>query len=556
MVMRGSPWFVLWVAAIACGSQTRTPAASMESGLTLDSGGDDGEGVGTAGGDGGEGAPTSGVSTAADGADGTGASAGTGPVPIKFDLPPLPDAGDGPQTQPTCDNLDDLGPTSIGCEFWAAAVPIADGLTPGLGWGISVGNPFDLEVTVRVEDMRGPGGTLRLVHEFVLAPQASEILDMNGSAGGLQPNEPHTVPASGLGNDFAFRVTSDSPVTAMQINPIGGAPSFVPDASMLLPRNSLGQAYYGLGYGISGWVIAIAIEDGTTLNTTAGTQTLDAFDTFTFATAEDPTGFFVGSDKPIAVFSGNGCTNVPATAFWCDHLEEAVIPLAAWGTAYVGARHPHREPELHPAPEEVYWRVVAGVDDVTITVDPPGTVPGDQIVLASAGEWAEFSTVESFVATSAEGQPFMLVQFMAGGSTVSNVSSCEPGPPVGDPYMMQIVPIAQWLSQLPFLTDGSYAMDFVTIAREVGTEVEIACAGVIDDAHFIEIPGTGYEVGTVELDVDHAGGEGNCVDGQQFAISDAPVGIMVGGYDCAASYGYPGGLSLDALWTPPTDPPE
>jgi hypothetical protein len=30
---------------------------------------------------------------------------------------------------------------------------------------------------------------------------------------------------------------------------------------------------------------------------------------------------------------------------------------------------------------------------------------------------------------------------------------------------------------------------------------------------------------------------------------------MVGGYDCAASYGYPGGLSLNALWVPPTEPP-
>src|SRR5690606_19052755 len=191
------------------------------------------------------------------------------------------------------------------------------------------------------------------------------------SVGGVIPNENHTAPSAGLGSNVGFRITSDSPVTAMQINPIGGAPSFVPDASMLLPINSLGQAYYGMGYG-GGWVIVVATEDGTTLNTDAGVQVLDAFDTYTFTPASDPTGFFVGSDRPVAVFSGSSCVTVPAGAGWCDHIEEAVIPLAAWGTSYVAARHPQREPMLSPPVEPVYWRVIAGVDNVTIAVAPPG----------------------------------------------------------------------------------------------------------------------------------------------------------------------------------------
>ncbi|MCA9708108.1 MAG: IgGFc-binding protein [Myxococcales bacterium] len=483
----------------------------------------------------------------------------TGPTddgpPGVFDLPPFPDLGSMPPVMPTCDNLDMLGPTSIGCEFWAAAVPGAGG-AGGMGWGISVGNPFDdLDVTVTIEDLRGPGGTLRMFHQFVLGPRQSQIVDMNGAVGGVIPNENHTVPAGGLGNNVAFRVTSDSPVTAMQISPIGGAPSFVPEASMLLPINSLGQAYYGMGYG-SGWVIVVATEDATTLNTDAGVQVLDAFDTYTFTPAGgDPTGFFVGSDKTVAVFSGSSCTNVPAGAGWCDHIEEAVIPLAAWGTSYVAARHPHRQPMLHPAPELVYWRVIAGVDNVTIAVEPPGIVPGDQIALAAAGDWVELSSAQSFTLVAPPDEPFMLVQYMAGGSTVFNATSCTPGPAVGDPNMMQMVPTEQWLTSLPFLTDDSYAMDFVILAREVGTQVEVDCLGAVDASHFTAIPGTSYEVGIVELDIDGMGGEGGCVDGQQFVTSSQPVGVMVGGYDCAASYGYPGGLSLDALWEPPTDPP-
>lgn len=502
------------------------------------------------------GAPTSSTAGTSDSTTGptsvTTPSEATSDPPVGFDLPAIPDlGGNEPPVMPTCDNLDELGATSVGCEFWAAAVPVSGGI--GLGWGISVGNPFDLEVMVTFEDMRGAGGTLREVHSFMLGPFESRIVDMNGAAG-ILPGEAHQVPGSGVGYDTAFRITSDSPVTAMQIAPIGGAPSYVPDASMLLPKNALGQAYYGMGYG-AGWVIAVATEDQTTVNTTNGPQVIDAFDTITFVPAGDPTGFFVGSDKPIAVFSGSSCTNVPAAAGWCDHIEEAVIPLAAWGTQYVGARHPHRQANLHPAPELVYWRVIAGVDDVTIAVEPTGIVPGDQITLANAGQWMEFSTPESFSLVAADDEPFMLVQYMAGGSTVYPAAACNPGPPVGDPYMMQIVPNEQWLTQLPFLTDTSYAMDFVILVREAGSTIELDCLGEVDDSHFVGIPGTPYEVGHVELDVDHLGGEGNCVDGQQLVVSDGPVGVMVGGYDCAASYGYPGGLSLNALWVPPTEPP-
>lgn len=478
----------------------------------------------------------------------------TGPPPGVFDVQQFPDGG-GPEPpiMPTCDNLEMLGPTSIGCEFWAAAVPASGGF--GLGWGVSVGNPFeDLDVTVTIEDLRGPGGTLRMFHQFVLGPRESQIVNMNGNVGGVMPGENHTVPMSGAGNNMAFRITSDSPVTAMQINPIGGAPSFVPDASMLLPKNALGQAYYGMGYG-SGWVIVVATEDTTTLNTDAGIQVLDAFDTHTFVPAGDPTGFFVGSDKPVAVFSGSSCVNVPAGAGWCDHIEEAVIPAAAWGTHYVAARHPHREPMLSPPIEPVYWRVIAGVDDTTIDVAPAGVVAGNQIYLASAGDWMELNSTESFVLSAPDDKPFMAVQFMAGGSTVFNAATCSPGPAVGDPYMMQMVPTAQWLTSLPFLTDTSYARDFVLLVREAGVQVELDCLGVVDASHFDAIPGTPYEVGVVQLDNDGMGGEGTCVDGQQFMVSGEPVGVLVGGYDCAASYGYPGGLSLDALWMPPTDPP-
>jgi hypothetical protein len=125
----------------------------------------------------------------------------------------------------------------------------------------------------------------------------------------------------------------------------------------------------------------------------------------------------------------------------------------------------------------------------------------------------------------------------------------------GDPFMVQMVPVEQWLDRVTFLTDTSYRHDFVTIARNSGTVVTLDCLGVVPDDHFTPIVGTPYEVGQVFLDLDGVGGEGACHDGQQLLTATAPVGVVVGGYDYAASYAYPGGLALDAIWIPPDGPP-
>ncbi len=470
----------------------------------------------------------------------------TGDDQLKLDLH-VPDIGtDPPNEMPTCATLEQFGTTSVGCEFWSVEPPRL--MTPG-GLGIGVGNPWDLDVTVTFEDSRGVGESLRQVGQIELGPRQSAMVTINGPDG-LLAGEVHMLDV-GLNPVGAFRVTSDFPITAMQINPVGGAPSVVPEASMLLPTNALNHSYIATDYAglLTGFVIAVAIEDGTTVTTTQGDVQLDAFDVHVWE-AKDITGFFAGADAPIAVFAGNRCTNIPENVPWCDHVEEQMIPLAAWGTRYVGARHPPRRPEVNPTPENVVWKVVAGTDATTITLTP--AVSGGDIHLASAGDSFEFATNESFLAESEPDKPFMLVQFMTGADAVGLCTQFPPLP-AGDPYMLQMVPIEQWVTSLPFLTDSSYQRDFVFIAREAGSAVDLACLGPIPDDRFVPIAGTVYEVGWVDLDAD-GGGEGACVDGQQFIEADAPIGVHVGGVGCAASYGYPGGLNLDALWDPPTTP--
>lgn len=501
--------------------------------------------------------PTDGAATeatASNDADGTADGA------PKLDLGIFPDLAGADETggavPPSCDNIEDFPSTSVGCEFWAAQVPSSGSALP---YGISVGNPGMAVANVVIEDMRGPGGTLREIISLQVQPTESELVSINGQ-GGLLPAETHMVASVGATDNGALRVTSDVPVTAMQIFPVGGGPSHVAEASLLLPTNALDQSYLAVGYphfaGGAGFIVVVATVDGTTVSTTQGDIMLDAFDVWTYDNGSDATGFFVGSDQPVAVFSGTECTFIPGLPWYaCDHIEEQVVPLASWGQHYVAPRHPHRVPAINPTPEPVYWRIIGAADAMNVTLDPP-VAAGGNVALAQIGDYYEFSTAESFVADS--DQPFMLVQFMSGCYNViassGSPNNCEQGA-TGDPYMIQVTPVEQWLTSLPFLTDTSYPRDFVMLMREAGTTVSIECLGEVDASHFTAIPGTGYEVGFVDLDIDGNGGEGSCVDGQQFLTADAPVGVLVGGVDWATSYGYPGGMSLGSLWTPPTEPP-
>jgi hypothetical protein len=493
---------------------------------------------------------------------------------LKYDLP-SPDLGttdtDGPLA-PTCATIDDYPRSSVGCEFYAADLPMS-GYGNTLPYGVGVGNPGDVPATITLEDLRGPGGTLRELTSFEVAPHASELVAITGP-GGLLPDEDHSLEAVGLHPAAALRISASVPITAMQINPVGASAAHTTDASMLLPVNALDTAYLAVGYlsyiwmgneGGDGDIVVVATEDATTVTTIEGDVMLDAFDAWHYTQGKDPTGFFVGADRPVAVFSGTSLTFLPSddSGDAADHLEEQVIPLSAWGTHYVAARHPQRMPAEVPEPEPVWWRVIAAEADVSIAVEPPHPVLGAQIDLTDIGEFVELSSRDSFVVSS--DRRFMLVQYMPGAMialggdyNLLNALDATYGPdeaPIGDPYMAQVIPTEQWLTALTFITDSQYPRDFVVITREAGTAVSLDCLGPVPDDHFTAIPGTPYEVGHVDLDVAHMGGEGDCADGQQYLTATAPVGVLVGGVDHSTSYGYPGGMGLSSLWQPPQEPP-
>ena len=139
--------------------------------------------------------------------------------------------------------------------------------------------------------------------------------------------EDAAVPGSGKGS--AFHIVSDTPVSAYDIVPYGGAFSYLPSATLLFPTaswgtNSIAVAPRTDGLG-SQWAMVVAAEDGTKLrvaprNALPGSETLpsapsgevteyalDAGQSIQWLDVAleglDPNGAVFQSDKPVGLWT-------------------------------------------------------------------------------------------------------------------------------------------------------------------------------------------------------------------------------------------------------------
>jgi hypothetical protein len=411
-----------------------------------------------------------------------------------------------------------------------------------------------------------------------VAPGGLSVFRISGncSAPGSALGGDQGLNKTGIQTRGAFRVTSDVPVVVYQINPYEAALEHTTDASLLIAASALDDDYYNIGYPQTNpsrgpWdmpteINIIAVEDGTSVtvtsstNTRAGgvvpamssggtyTTTLNAGDNLQIATAttgNDMTGTRVQSSAPVAVFSGGECHDIPVNQGYCDHLEEQLMPLSTWGTEYVAARHPPR------ASENVLWRFVAATDNTTITFDP--AVSGN--IVLNAGQSAQISTGSDFVARSTNpDRPFFVMQFMQGAEQTAlesgtNINAL--GNLRGDPAQTISIPTAQYLDEYNFLSDPTYAYNWLVVVRTNNTdEIRLDCFDPIPNNRFTTI-GTGpYQYARITLSAESGSPDGTCTSGAHSIDGDGPFGIWVYGVFADTSYGYPGGMALERIFTP------
>ena len=393
---------------------------------------------------------------------------------------------------------------SAGCDFWTVA-PIDDDQSGGC-FAVLIANTWDRAVSLDAEygsntldisrstyRVEGSGeSSTHIPLEGPLPPGqvAVVFLAHNPSVPGVHPCPPDVTVAVPLETvqrttmkKPGFRIKTDAPVSAYSIAPYGGARSYTPTATLLLPVSSWTTSYIAVApYRFSRNNVGVvptprtlqivAAEDDTEIHmrpTSAitpgpGVEGAQAGEIRTWTLAKGEvlqivqhlplTGSPITTSKPVGVFGGAKVINLPYEAGWGDWLQQQIPPLSHWGTEYAVVPYVSRVESLSGNSRELIpYTIVAAADGTMLTYEP--SRPRDAPEALGAGEAAHFVTDEFFVVKSQDtSHPFHVNVYMTGGATGSGTSSFPsgnaaiqadrvarawPGPPrIGDSGAVQV----------------------------------------------------------------------------------------------------------------------
>jgi outer membrane autotransporter protein len=326
-----------------------------------------------------------------------------------------------------------------------------------------------------------------------------------------------------------FKVTSSAAVSGYYLS----RRQATTDMSYLIDGERLGTNYLVAGYQniYEDQMSVQATQDATTVTFTpkGGSPfqvTLNAGQTYMHTANSQLTGSSILADKPVAVFSGNRCTNVPTGITACDHLVEQMPSIDQLSSSYLLAQ----TPRTGTAGNVV--RVVATADNTEVRVN--GTLVA---TLASKGDFYEGRVIGGVQLEATN--PVLVAQYLIGQSQAGANT---------DPAMTIVPGSDQWLSSYVFATPSGTAdfpTDFVSIVIQTGSLGSLTVDGVVADASlFNPLGSTLYSYGNI--DVSSTTGP--------FAISaDTPFQLLLSGFDSFDSYFTYGGAAFSPGASPPPD---
>jgi hypothetical protein len=230
----------------------------------------------------------------------------------------------------------------------------------------------------------------------------------------------------------------------------------------------------------------------------------------------DLTGTEIRSTGRVGVVAGHDCDFVPHDRWACDHLEETMFPVQAWGKEiYVAVSRPLRsEPNL--------VRILSAADGNELRFTPKV----HESVTLDRGEFIEFASSEHFRVTGT--RAIAAAQFLV-GQDFDGVGSSGPYG-AGDPGMSLGIPLEQWRNEYAFLVPSTFEKNYVNVIANRDQSIFLDDELITD---FASVKGTDMSVARVPVE-----------GGQHTIETTRPFGIVVYGYAVYTSYIYPGGLDL------------
>ncbi|RYD83692.1 MAG: T9SS type A sorting domain-containing protein [Sphingobacteriales bacterium] len=299
------------------------------------------------------------------------------------------------------------------------------------------------------------------------------------------------------------------------------------DAYVALPTDILGTEYIALNFSqnLPSQLTIVASENSTSVTITstetvsgftsgvARTITLDQGQTFQVRSS-DGTGTLVTSDKPIGLFGGSECTNIPSNSYYaCDHIVEMIPPTSTWGKNFVVMPLATRNGST--------YRILASENSTAVNIN------GSLAATLNKGEFYQTTTNIALNITS--DKPVLVGQY-ANSSSYDNA--------VADPFFMIIPPYEQYLGSYTIATPGSgftsHWANIIVPAAAVGNAK--LDGSVISSSDFSAIGSSGFYGATIEI-----------TNGTHTIYSDYPIGAHIYGWGNYDSYGYPGGASLSPV---------
>jgi len=472
--------------------------------------------------------------------------------------------------------------STIGCDFISItpaiipesrgscfAVMVANTWTAPIGISATYGaQTIDGSAYTYIPQGTGPGITYQPLSGGMLQPGELGILFLSSYPSGdifwvpcpvpQALSMPTQVDTTGFGQ--SFRVETTAPVVAYDVYPWGGSPSFATSATLLLPTPTWGtnfvtaDAWEANAFGYP-FTQIVAAEDNTTVTfvpvanvaggggipaipaNTAGTLTLNAGQVAQLLQPERLAGSALQSDKPVSVWGGSSCMQIPTGTSFCDAAHQQLLPVQSLGSEYVVVRYPPRPGDDNNAP----ITMIGMVNGTTLTYDP---MPSGAPATLDQGQVAIFYTTSPFsVRAQDDAHPFYVAAHMTGSQTGSGI---------GDPEYVNIVPPAQYLPSYLFATDPTYRNTALVFSRKKDADglfqdVTLDCLGTVTGWTPVGSGGA-YEVAQLYI-VQNGAPVGGCDNGVHTATSTVPFGLTSWGYDIDVSYAYPAGMALETINT-------